>query len=239
MTTNDYLPKLRQQTGKESIEIKNVMLVGGGRIGVKVAQFLSETMNVKIIEQDEEKGYKIVDQLKDDVMVIKGDGCDIDLLKTEGIQEMDAFISLTDSSEANILACLVAKSHGIKKTVAEIENIEYLNLSDNLDIGNIINKKLITASYIYQLTLDTTSVTNMKSLTHAAADVIEFIVKEGDKITKRPVKDLKLSKGVSIGGVVRDGKGILVDGNTQIQPGDQVIVFSLSSMLRKVEKYFS
>ncbi len=239
MTTGDYLPKLRQQTGKESIEIKNVMIVGGGRIGVKVAQFLSETMNVKIIEQDEDRGYEIVDQLKNGVMVIKGDGCDIDLLKTEGIQEMDAFVSLTDSSEANILACLVAKSHGIRKTVAEIENMEYLNLSDNLDIGNIINKKLITASYIYQLTLDTTSVTNMKSLTHATADVIEFTVKEGDRITKRPVKDLNLPKGVSIGGVVRGGKGILVDGNTQIQPGDQVIVFSLSSMLRKVEKYFS
>ncbi len=238
MTTNDYLPKLREQTGKESIQIKNVMIAGGGQIGVKVAQFLSEEMNVKIIEQNEQKGYKIVDQLHDNVMVIRGDGHDMDLLKAEGIREMDAFVALMGSSEANILACLVAKNHGIRKTVAEIENMEYINLSDNLDIGNIINRKQIAASYIYQLTLDA-DITNLKYLAHADADVIELTMKEGDKMTKRPVKDLKLPKGISIGGVVRDGEGIIVNGNTQIQAGDQVIIFSLTSMLRKVEKYFS
>ena len=238
MTTNDYLPKLRAQTGKESIDIHNVMIVGGGRIGVKVAQFLSDEMKLKIIEHDEEKGYKIVDQLKNNVMVIKGDGRDTELLKAEGIQETDAFVALTGSSEANILACLLAKNHGIKKTVAEIENMEYINLSDNLDIGNIINKKLITASYIYQLTLDA-DITNMKCLTHVDADVVEFTAKKGYKITRRPVKDLDLPKGISIGGVVRGGKGIIVNGNTQIQPDDQVIIVCLASSIRKVEKYFS
>lgn len=237
MTTQESIPFLREQAGKEEIEIKNVMIMGGSRICLKTCQYLPENMNVKIIEKDREKGYSILEQLNN-ALIINGDGRDLDLLKEEGIQNMDAFVAVTGNSEANILACLAAKRYGVRKTIAEVENIDYITLAENLDIGTIINKKIIAASYIYQLTLDA-DVTDIKCLTNVDVDVIEFLAKPDAKITKTKVKDLKLTHDLNIGGIVRDGVGIIVNGNTQIEVGDHVIVFCLSSKIRKIEKYFN
>ena len=174
----------------------------------------------------------------DNVMVINGDGRDHELLSEEGIDNVDAFVALTDSAETNILACLSAKRMGVFKTIAEVENIDYISMAESLDIGAVINKKKIAASYIYQLLLDA-DVENVKCLTFANADVAEFVVKEGARITRSQVKDISLPKGVTIGGLVRDGEGILVTGTTQIQPGDHVVVFCLASMIKRIEKYFN
>ena len=170
-------------------------------------------------------------------MVIQGDGRDMDLLNDEGIERMEAYIALTGSDETNIFSCLAAKRFNVPRSIAEVEQLDYIPLADNLDIGIVINKKLIAASHIYQMMLDA-DVTNMKCLTFANADVAEFIVKENSKITKKLVKDLHLPEDVSLGGLIRDGKGIIIYGNTQIQAGDRVVIFCLSSQIQKVEKYF-
>ena len=149
----------------------------------------------------------------------------MELLKDEGIEDSDAFIAITGNSEANVLACLAAKQFGIRKTIAEVENIDYIDLADNLDIGTLINKKLIAASRIYQLTLDDDAL-NVQCLTYSDAQVVEFVVKPGDKITKNRVRDLKLPEDVNIGGIIRDGKGHVVNGNTVILPKDHVVIFS-------------
>ena len=172
------------------------------------------------------------------VMVINGDGRDYKLLEEEGISEVDAFVALTDNAETNILACLSAKRMGVFKTIAEVENIDYISMAESLDIGAVINKKKIAASYIYQLLLDA-DVENVKCLTFANADVAEFVVKEGAKVTRMPVKNLTLPKGVTIGGLVRGEEGILVTGDTMILPGDHVVVFCLSSMIKRIEKLFT
>ena len=162
----------------------------------------------------------------------------MDLLIEEGLKNTEAFVALTDNSETNILACLAAKRMGVEKTVAEVENIDYIGMAESLDIGTVINKKMIAASHIYQMMLDA-DVSNVKCLTFANADVAEFTVPAGAKITKNLIKDLGLPKGTTIGGLIRNGEGVLVTGDTLIRPGDHVVVFCLSMMIKKIEKFFN
>lgn len=239
MTSKRSLPYIRRITGKEKhATIRNIMIMGGSRIAMRAAQLVNTDMSVKIIDSDINRCHWLTDLVDDNVMVINGDGRDYELLEEEGISEVDAFVALTDNSETNILACLSAKRMGVFKTIAEVENIDYIGMAESLDIGAVINKKKIAASYIYQLLLDA-DVENVKCLTFANADVAEFVVKEGAKVTRSLVKDLTLPKGVTIGGLVRSDEGILVTGYTQILPGDHVVVFCLSSMIKQIEKYFN
>jgi len=170
-------------------------------------------------------------------MVIHGDGRDLGLLQEEGIQTTQAFVALTDNAETNILACMTAKRLGVRKTVAMVENLDYVEMAESLDIGTIINKKNVAASHIYQMMLDG-DVSNVRSLMMVDSDVAEFIASEDSKVTRKLVKDLGLPFGVTIGGLVREGQGILVNGNTQILPGDSVMVFCHEQNLKKLEKFF-
>ena len=238
-TTKKFIPYIRKITGKENYpDVRNIIIMGGSRIAVRTAQYLPEYMHVKIIDSDPVRCAKLAGMVDDDVMIINGDGRDVDLLMEEGIQNTEAFVALTGNSETNILACLAAKRLGVNKTVAEVENIDYISMAESLDIGTVINKKYIAASHIYQMMLDA-DVSNVKCLTFADSDVAEFIVKAKSKITKALVKDIGLPKGATIGGLIRNGEGILVTGNTQIQENDHVVVFCLGMMIKKLEKYFN
>ena len=239
MTSKKSLPYIRRITGKEEhATIRNLIIMGGSRIAMRATQLVNDAMSVKIIENDLSRCHWLTDLVAENVMIIHGDGRDFELLKEEGISEADAFVALTDNSETNILACLSAKRMGVFKTIAEVENIDYISMAESLDIGAVINKKKIAASYIYQLLLDA-DVSNVKCLTFANADVAEFVVKEGARVTRTQVKDISLPKGVTIGGLVRDGEGVLVTGTTEIQAGDHVVVFCMASMIKRIEKYFN
>ena len=238
-TTRKYIPYIRKIAGKEDYpDVRNVMIMGGSRIAVRTAQYVPDYMQVKIIDIDINRCNRLTELLDDRTMIINGDGRDMDLLIEEGLKNTEAFVALTGNSETNILACLAAKRMGVEKTVAEVENIDYIGMAESLDIGTVINKKMIAASHIYQMMLDA-DVSNVKCLTFANADVAEFTVKEGSKITKHLIKDLGLPKGTTIGGMIRAGEGILVTGDTQIQAGDHVVVFCLSTMIKKIEKFFN
>ena len=238
-TTRKYIPYIRKIAGKEDYpDVRNVMIMGGSRIAVRTAQYVPDYMQVKIIDIDINRCNRLTELLDDRTMIINGDGRDMDLLIEEGLKNTEAFVALTGNSETNILACLAAKRMGVEKTVAEVENIDYIGMAESLDIGTVINKKMIAASHIYQMMLDA-DVSNVKCLTFANADVAEFTVKEGSKITKHLIKDLGLPKGTTIGGMIRAGEGILVTGDTQIQAGDHVVVFCLSMMIKKIEKFFN
>lgn len=237
-TTKKYIPYIRKITGKEEYsDVRNVIFMGGSRITALAVKKLPPYMRATIIEKDTEVCQKLADYLDSNVMLINGDGRDIDLLVQEGINTTDAFVSLTGNSETNTLSCLAAKRMGVEKTIAEVENIDYMAMAEGLDIGTIINKKIIAASKIYQMMLDA-DVSQVKCLTFADADVAEFTVKPGASITKKAIMDLGLPKSMTIGGLVRNGEGIVVTGRTVIQEGDHVLVFCLSSMIRKIEKYF-
>lgn len=240
MTTKKYIPYIRKIVGKEHYEdVKNVIIMGGGLMSLHTALFKPNYMNVKIIDQDKATCDRLNLSLADkNIMVIQGDGRDAALLADEDISHTQAFVALTNQTEVNILACLTAKRMGVRKTVALIENMDYIGMAEKLDIGTIINKKAIAASHIYQMMLDA-DVANVKCLTLANADVAEFVVKEDAKVTRKPVKDLGLPHGVTIGGLVRKGEGMLVSGNTMIQAGDSVVVFCKSMLIKKIEKYFN
>ena len=238
-TTKKYIPYIQKIAGKEHYpEVRSVMIMGGSRIAVRASQYIPDYIQIKIIESDLERCHRLTDLVDDKIMIINGDGRDIDLLLEEGIKNTDAFVALTGNSETNILACLAAKRMGVIKTVAEVENIDYISMAESLDIGTVINKKMIAASHIYQMMLDA-DVSNVKCLTFANADVAEFKVKEGSRITQKAIKDMGLPKGITIGGLIRNGEGMLVTGNTMILPGDHVVVFCLERMIKKAEKFFN
>lgn len=237
ITRPENVPFVKEQAGKVDYKINSAMIMGGSRIAQKTAQALPSHISVKILEKDREKSYLLAEKCQR-ALIINGDARDLDLLKEEGIQDIDAFIAVTSNSEANILACLAAKRLGVKKTVAEVENIDYIMLAESMDIGTVINKKMIAAGYIYQLTLDA-DVLDVRTLTSADAEVVEFVAKKGSKITKSKIKDLRLPANVNIGGYVRNGEGFIVAGDSVVEPGDQVICFCVSSAIRKIENYFN
>ena len=240
MTTRQYIPFIRKIVGKEHyVDVKNVMVMGGGRTAVRAVKTMPEYMNVKIIEANEQRCERLNELLDDDrALIIHGDGRDVSLLQEEGIRSTQAFVALTGNAETNILACLTAKRMGVRKTVAMVENEDYVNMAESLDIGTIINKKAIAASHIYQMMLDA-NVHNVRFLMNANADVAEFIPQEGSKITQKAVKDMRLPYGVTIGGLVRNGEGHLVSGNTRINAGDTVMVFCHSTNMKKIENLFN
>ena len=239
MTMRNYIPYIRKIVGKENYtDVKNVMIMGGGKTAVRAVQIMPEYMNAKILEKDFNRCEVLNELFEEDTLVINGDGRDLSLLTEEGIRNTQAFVALTGNAETNILACLTAKRMGVRKTVAMVENMDYVSMAESLDIGTITNKKVIAASHIYQMLLDA-NVHNVRFLMTANADVAEFVPQEGSKVTKKPVKDLGLPSGMTIGGIVRNGEGMLVSGNTQIQEGDSVVVFCHNIDMKKLEKLFN
>ena len=240
MTTRKYIPYIRELAGKENYpDVKNVIIMGGGRTAVYATRLMPSYMHVKIIEKDRQRCNQLNELIENNnVMVIHGDGRDVSLLSEENIENAEAFIGLTSSTEANILGCLTAKRMNVSKTIAMLDNLSFVNMAESLDLGTLINKQAIAASYIYQMMLKA-DVTNVKSLMVANADVAEFNVKPGSKITKKKVKDLHLPLGCTLGGLVRNNQGILISGNTVIEPGDLVVAFCLASDLNRLSSYFA
>ncbi len=239
MTTKQYIPYVRKIVGKEHyVDVKNVMIMGGGNTAIRALKSMPEYMDVKIMEKDEARCEYLNEQIENNhVMVINGDGRDLSLLNEEGIHTTQAFVALTNNAETNILACLTAKRMGVRKTVASVENLDYVNMAVSLDIGTIVNKKAIAASHIYQMMLDA-EVNNVRFLMTANADVAEFTAQPQSKITRKKVYELGLPQGATIGGLVRNGVGHLVSGGTQIEAGDIVVVFCHNMRMDKLEKFF-
>ena len=239
VTTRKYTSLIRQLVGKEQYaDVKHVMVMGGGRISVQMAHNKPDWISMRIVEQSEERCRQLNDLLEnDDIVVIHGDGRDTGTLVDEGIKKCQAFAALTPETETNILACLAAKRLGVRKTVALVENMDYVNMAEKLDIGTIINKKVIAASHIYQMMLEA-DVTSMKSLTIANADVAEFVALENSLITQHPIREQRLPQGVALGGLIRDRIGMPINGNTIVQPGDSVVVFAINGLVKKMDRFF-
>ncbi len=230
------LIKLLELSGKENIVIKNIMILGGSRIARNLAKELQYDYSVKLIEQNFEKCEKLANDLEN-TLVLNGDGSNAEFLLSEGIKKMDAFIAVTQNAETNILSCLVAKNYGVKKTIAEIENLGLINLAESIGIETIINKKLITASKIYYHTFSA-EVTNFKMLTGTHAEVLELIAHKNSKIVGVPLSKIKFPENAIVGGIIRNDDAIIAKGDTIVNPFDKVIVFSLPSSIREVGDLF-
>lgn len=236
-TTLDGVTELREMCGRTKVHIKNVMIMGGSHIAVRLVDLAGEEYNFTIIELDRNRCTRLT-ELCPDADVINADARDIDVLREEGIDETDAFIALTERSETNILTSLIAKECGVHKTIAEVEDLQYISEAENLNIGTTINKKLLASGRIFQMLLNDDADTP-KFMAFGDADVAEIEAKAGSKITHAPVKDLSLNRNMTIAGIIRDGKGMLVNGNTQILPGDNVVVFCIAGAIHRLEGLFN
>ncbi len=236
ITKPEGIDQIMKMGGRVKLKINNIMIVGGGRIGRLTAQRLEKDINIKLIEINKNRCYELSEVL-DSTLILNGDSRDLELLEEEGISSMDAFISVTRDSETNILTCLLAKRLGVKRTIALIDNIDFIDVAQNIGIDTIINKKLIAASYVENFTLGE-NISLIKCLSGVEAEVLELIAKKDSYITSKPIKNLKLPPDVIIGGIVRNHKGFIALGDTQIMEGDKVVIFTLPSSVTKISKLF-
>jgi len=238
ITTPEGVIQIQNISGFVAESIKDVMILGGGRIGSQAAIDLTEMgFNVKLIERDKNKAISLGEKLTN-TLVIYGDGRDLDLLKEENVDEMDAFVAVTGRSETNIMACLVAKSKGVKRTIALVENIDFFKLSKDIGIDTLINKKVLAANSIFRY-IRKGDVLEMTILNNVDAEILEFNVHENSKITKKIIREHHFPREAIIGGVIRNGKGIIPLGDFLVLPDDKVIVCCLPNAVPKVEKYFN
>jgi trk/ktr system potassium uptake protein len=237
ISTQQGIDEMMKTSGKENFEANNIMILGGSRIGKHVALYMQKTCEVKLIDYDMNKCEELAEIL-DNTLIINGDGRNVDLLEQEGITKIDAFVAVTGNSETNILSCLLAKKMGVKKTIAEVENMEYINLAENTGINTIINKKISAASRIFRHTSNP-NVTQVKYMTGTDAEVIEFTVPENSRITRGTLRSLEFPKEAIVGGGTRDGVPFIATGDTILNANDKVVVFTLPSGYEQVSKYFN
>ena len=237
ISTIGGIDEMMKSSGKENFEAKSIMILGGSRIAKHVALYMQKTCEVKLIDSDTKKCEDLAEIL-DNTLIINGDGRNVDLLEQEGITKMDAFVAVTGNSETNILSCLLAKRMGVKKTIAEVENMEYINLAENTGIDTIINKKISAASRIFRHTTNP-NVTQVKYMTGTDAEVIEFLVPVNSKITKGTLRSIDFPKDAIVGGGTRDGEPFIASGDTIIKANDKVVVFTLPDAYEKISKYFT
>jgi trk system potassium uptake protein TrkA len=237
ISTHEGIDEMMKNSGKENFEANSIMILGGSKIGKHVALYMQKTCEVKLIDSDIKKCEDLAEIL-DNTLIINGDGRNIDLLEQEGITQTDAFVAVTGNSETNILSCLLAKKLGVKKTIAEVENMEYINLAENTGMDTIINKKIAAASRIFRHTTNP-NVTQVKCMTGTDAEIMEFVVPANAKITRGTLRSLDFPREAIVGGGTRDGIPFIATGDTLLKANDKVIVFTLPSAYDKLSKYFT
>ena len=238
ISTRDGMDMLMRYIGKQNIDVRNVMILGGSPIGEMLATQLSKQMDsIKLIELNKEKCLDLSEKLPDNVVVVNGDGRNSDLLLEEAIRDYDAFVAVTNNSETNILACVAAKSLGVERTIAEVENLEYIKLAERMGVDAVVNKKLITAGRIFKFTLSN-KVRFIKYMSGTNAEVLEYIVAPDTAITKKDLKSMNFPANAIVGGVIRGNESFIAVGDTQIQAYDRVAVFALPDAVKEVDRFF-
>ena len=238
ISKREGMDMLLKYVGKHNIEVDSVMILGGSPTGEILAKQLSKHISsIKLIEKNKEKCLELSEKLPDNVTVVNGDGRNSDMLLEESIREYDAFVAVTNSTETNILACVAAKGFGVQRTIAEVENLEYIKLAESMGVDAVINKKLITASRIFKFTLSS-KVRFIKYMSGTNAEVLEYIVAPDTKITKCALKDMNFPHNAIIGGIIRGNDSYIAVGDTQIEAYDRVAVFALPDAVKEVDKFF-
>lgn len=240
LAKTEDIPAIIETTGKKETELNTVMIAGGSDMGAMIARILcsdpTKKWSIKLIEPDYDTAEELAIELKD-VMVLNGNPTDPDLLATEGISDMDAFIAVTDDEESNIISCLMAKHLEVKKTVALVSKPDFIPLAQTIGLDAVINKKVAASNEIHRYVRRgrVISVTELRGI---KAEVIELQANEGSKVTQKPIKKLKLPEGCVIGGVLCDGSVEIATGETEVKPNDRVMIFCLPAAIDKITKLF-
>ena len=236
ITRPEHTRKVEKFVGKQAVKVTNAMIMGGTDLAIATARRLQKHYQVTIVENDKER-CKLITEMLDNVLVIKGDYRNFDLLEEEGLSRMDAFMALTENSETNIIACLTAHNHGVYKTIAQVENKEYVHISQNIGVDTLINKKLLAANDIFRY-VRKGNVEAITSLQGVDAEVIEFVIRKSNQLTRKPLRDLHFPDTALIGGIIRGEETIIPNGSSQLQLDDRVIVFAKPQAIRRLEELF-
>lgn len=232
------MPVLMKFFGKNNIEVDKIMILGGSEIAEQLAKNIAHQVSeIKIIEKDKERCYELIEMLPSNVTIVNGDGRNSDLLAEENIKSYDAFAALSGSDETNVLACVIARKFGIERVVAQVENVEYIRIAEELGVDTVINKKLLTAAKMLKFTLSGKART-VKYMSGTKAEVLEYTVAPDSAITKGPLKNIGFPKNAIVGGVIRGNEAYIAVGDTTIEAYDRVAVFALPDAVKEVDKFF-
>lgn len=236
ITRHENIDAVINLVGKKKVTVKNIMILGGSNLAQDTARILEKDYNVTLIERNKDRCKVLAEQL-DDTLIIHGDTSNFDMLEEEGLSHMDAFVALSGNSETNIIASLTAKNHGVYKTIAQVENKEYIHISQNIGVDTLINKKLITANNIFRF-VRKGKVEAITSLAGVDAEIIEYVIHKKNQLTRKPLRDLHFPSTAIVGGIIRGEESLIPDGDFQFQVNDKVIVFALPEAITKLEKLF-
>ena len=239
ITCRDGMPALMKYLGKDKVEVRRVMILGGSEIGEMVAGRMAALKldDIKLIDIDQQRCRYLSEILPDEVSVACGDARNSDFLVEEDIRNYHAVLAVTGNDEINILACVVAKKMGVARVIAQVENLEYIRLAEEMGVDSVVNKKLITASRIFKFTLSD-KVRSVRYMSGTDAEVLEYTAAPGSRITRGPLKEIDFPRNAIIGGVIRGGDSFIAVGNTHIEAYDRVAVFALPDAVRDVDKMF-
>ena len=234
----DHIDLVRKLSGKIAPKIERVVIMGASPVALRTISKISEDIQVALIDIDKDKCLRLSQELPHNVEIYHGDGRDPEIVDEVNLEESQVFIALTENSETNVLACLAAKRYNVYKTVAKEENIDYIPLAYRLDVGTLINKKLLAAGYIYRTLLgqDTGQVTCLSLVNNA--EVIELVARRDSHIVGRRISDLKLPANMTFGGMMRNGRPCMIDGNTVFEPYDHVVIFYHDLTINTLKELF-
>lgn len=232
----EQIESILKAVGKTQVKVRNVMILGGSPLAYRTAKLLEETYFVTIVEGDKEKCRQLTEELNH-ALIIKADPSNIEVLKEEGLSDMDAFIALTPNSETNIITSLMAESLGVYKTVALVDNTDYTHISQNIGVDTLINKKLIAANNVFRF-VRKGKIEAITGLHGVDAEIIEYVVHRQNRLTKHPLKQQHFPKNTVIGAIIRGTQCIIPTGDFQLAVDDKVIIFAMPDSLGKLDQIF-
>ncbi|MBI1394256.1 MAG: Trk system potassium transporter TrkA [Alphaproteobacteria bacterium] len=224
--------------GESERQARRVIIVGGGNIGLYVARGLEKfgTMKIRLIERDRRRAEAIAEQLERTV-VLQGDGLDREILREAGAEDAETVLTVTDNDQINILAAVVAKREGARRSLALINDIEYGPICESVGIDRYVDPRATTISTILQH-IRRGRIKGVFSLADGAAELIDAIALETSPLVNKPLSEANLPEGVVIGAVFRDGVVSIPNKDTIIRPDDQVVLMALREHVRDVEQMF-
>jgi trk system potassium uptake protein TrkA len=237
VATPEGMEFIRSMCTKNKSKIKNIMITGGSSVGYRTAALLEKNYKVKLIEKDREKCIRLAEELNH-CLILNGSASDVEFLEEEGLSEMDAFIALTGDTEKNIISSLVAKVHNVRRTIALVENMDYINIAQRIGVDTLINRKLIVANEIVKY-VRPGYVKAMMRLPDMEGEVIEYEVLQGSSLARRPINDISLPTDVTIAGVIKGSTGIIAHDGVILEEGDNVIVYAMPKAVSALEELFS
>ena len=220
---------------KHAEPVQRVLIIGGGKIGIRLARLLDEkSIYTKIIEKNPDRCAKLAEQLNK-VVVLHGDGSDQELLQEENIQDIDVVVALTNDEEINILASLLAKQMGAHKTITKINKFSYFPLMSTIGIEQVVSHRLSAINTILQH-IRRGKVLSSISIKGEQAEFMEAVALETSDIVGKPLKNILFPKGVLVAGIIREDNFIIPTGDSIINPGEMIIIFARKQSIPKVEK---